>query len=74
MGGAAPTVLNAANEIAVESFLKGRIGFLDIARLVEEAMIKLLPARVDDLDSVLAIDGEARAFVAAAIISTPSLV
>ena len=74
MGGAAPTVLNAANEIAVENFLKGRIGFLDIARLVEEAMIKLLPARVDDLDSVLAIDGEARAFVAAAIISTPSLV
>ena len=57
MGGAAPTVLNAANEIAVENFL-----------------IKLLPARVDDLDSVLAIDGEARAFVAAAIISTPSLV
>lgn len=32
-GGAAPTVLNAANEVAVEAFLTGRIGFLDIARL-----------------------------------------
>lgn len=34
-GGAMPTVLNAANEIAVEAFLLGRIGFMDIARIVE---------------------------------------
>ncbi|MDB5642545.1 MAG: dxr [Hyphomicrobiales bacterium] len=34
-GGALPTVLNAANEIAVEAFLAGRIGFMDIARIVE---------------------------------------
>lgn len=34
-GGAMPTVLNAANEIAVEAFLVGRIGFMDIARIVE---------------------------------------
>jgi 1-deoxy-D-xylulose-5-phosphate reductoisomerase len=34
-GGAAPTVLNAANEVAVAAFLAGEIGFLDIARLVE---------------------------------------
>ena len=33
-GGGAPTALNAANEVAVEAFLKGRIGFADIARLV----------------------------------------
>jgi 1-deoxy-D-xylulose-5-phosphate reductoisomerase len=35
-GGAAPTVLNAANEVAVEAFMAGRIGFLEIARIVEE--------------------------------------
>lgn len=36
-GGAAPTVLNGANEIAVEAFMAGRIGFYDIPRLVEAA-------------------------------------
>ena len=71
-GGAAPAVLNAANEIAVENFLKGRIGFLDIARLVEEAMIALLPASVEDLDAVLDIDARTRRFVSDAIISTSS--
>jgi 1-deoxy-D-xylulose-5-phosphate reductoisomerase len=73
-GGAAPAVLNAANEVAVESFLKGRLGFLDIARLVEEAMVALLPASVDSLDDVLAIDAAARRFVAEAIISTRSAI
>jgi len=38
MGGGAPAVLNAANEIAVEAFLKGKIGFLDIARIVEKTL------------------------------------
>jgi 1-deoxy-D-xylulose-5-phosphate reductoisomerase len=71
-GGAAPAVLNAANEVAVENFLKSRIGFLDIARLVEEAMVALLPASVETLDDVLAIDDAARRFVADAIISTSS--
>jgi 1-deoxy-D-xylulose-5-phosphate reductoisomerase len=71
-GGAAPAVLNAANEVAVENFLKSRIGFLDIARLVEEAMVALLPASVETLEDVLAIDDAARRFVADAIISTSS--
>ncbi|MCK9993451.1 MAG: 1-deoxy-D-xylulose-5-phosphate reductoisomerase [Alphaproteobacteria bacterium] len=38
MGGGAPAVLNAANEIAVEAFLNGKIGFLDIARIVEKTL------------------------------------
>jgi 1-deoxy-D-xylulose-5-phosphate reductoisomerase len=38
MGGCAPTVLSAANEIAVAAFLDGRIGFLDIARIVEQTL------------------------------------
>ena len=37
-GGAAPIVLNAANEVAVASFLAGEIGFLEIARIVEDAL------------------------------------
>lgn len=41
MGGAMPTILNAANEIAVEAFLKRRIGFLDIARGVEASLTEL---------------------------------
>src|SRR5262249_56960648 len=37
-GALAPTILNAANEIAVDAFLKKRIGFLDIPRVVETAL------------------------------------
>jgi 1-deoxy-D-xylulose-5-phosphate reductoisomerase len=38
LGGFAPTVLNAANEVAVAAFLARRIGFLDIARIVEDVL------------------------------------
>ena len=41
MGGVMPTILNAANEIAVEAFLNRRIGFLDIARAVEASLMDL---------------------------------
>jgi len=37
-GGGAPTVLNAANEVAVAAFLDAKIGFLDIARVVETVL------------------------------------
>ena len=64
-GGAAPTILNAANEVAVEQFLGHRIGFLGIARTVERTLNALArelngeaPATLDD---VLALDGAARA-------------
>ncbi|MCM5559022.1 1-deoxy-D-xylulose-5-phosphate reductoisomerase [Pleomorphomonas sp. JP5] len=40
-GDGAPCVLNAANEVAVEAFLAGRIGFLDIARVVEATLAKI---------------------------------
>lgn len=63
-GGLAPTVLNAANEVAVEAFLDRRIGFMDIARIVEKTLhrsIHCLSGRpASDLDEVLAIDAEAR--------------
>ena len=59
-GGAAPAVLNAANEIAVEAFLEGRLPFLGIARLVEDAL-NSFPATADpDLDTILATDRAVR--------------
>ncbi|HEY4124147.1 MAG TPA: hypothetical protein VGM36_06000 [Rhizomicrobium sp.] len=63
-GGLAPTILNAANEIAVEAFLDRRIGFLDIPRIVEAALetgeAKLSNHPPSDLSVVLAADSEAR--------------
>lgn len=64
-GGSAATVLNAANEVAVAAFLEGRIGFLDIERIVE-ATLAMIPAQaVATLDEVFAIDAAARRQAAA---------
>jgi len=63
-GGCAPTILNAANEIAVEAFLGGRIGFLDIARIVEQTLSKLPHGPLPDLASVVAADQAARRLAA----------
>jgi 1-deoxy-D-xylulose-5-phosphate reductoisomerase len=60
-GGSAPIVLNAANEVAVHAFLEGRLGFLDIAELVERTMDAVDQIPVASLDAVYAIDAEARA-------------
>ena len=59
-GGTAPTVLNAANEVAVAGFLAGRIGFLDIAGLVDHILADLPHRAADSLDVVLEVDAEAR--------------
>lgn len=61
MGGTAPAALSAANEVAVSAFLEGRIGFLDIARCVEEVLRRHRPVSADTLESVLAADAWARA-------------
>ncbi|KAA8385262.1 1-deoxy-D-xylulose-5-phosphate reductoisomerase [Acetobacter sp. DmW_136] len=59
-GGAAPAILSAANEIAVDAFLHEQIGFLDISRIVEEVMVALGAPPADTLDAVLHWDAEAR--------------
>ena len=59
-GGARPAILNAANEVAVEAFLKRRICFLEIAAIVEDTLMRYNPAAPDSVDAVLAIDAEAR--------------
>lgn len=67
-GGSAPTVLNAANEIAVAAFLAGRIGFLDIARVVEQ-VVDACAGQIGagSLDEVLAADDLARRHAAMAV-------
>jgi 1-deoxy-D-xylulose-5-phosphate reductoisomerase len=60
-GGGAPTVLNAANEIAVAAFLDERIGFLDIAATVEHTLDAMPNRRIASLEDVYALDHEARA-------------
>lgn len=61
-GGAMPTILNAANEIAVAAFLGGHIGFLDIAVMVEKVLSLGLAPSGDpaDLDAIYEIDRIAR--------------
>lgn len=60
VGGAAPAILSAANEVAVEAFLNEQIGFLDIARVVEKVMRQLGAPAADTLEAVLHWDAEAR--------------
>jgi 1-deoxy-D-xylulose-5-phosphate reductoisomerase len=59
---AAPIVLNAANEVAVEAFLGGRLSFLGIADTVEKCLTWLGDEPVDSLDDVYDCDAEARRF------------
>lgn len=59
-GQVAPTVLNAANEVAVHGFLERRIGFLDISRIVEETLSNVSNVPLSDLETVIGVDLEAR--------------
>jgi len=59
-GGTAPTILNAANEVAVVEFMAGRIGFLDIARVVEATLTEIPVAALRSLDDVVETDTSAR--------------
>ncbi len=63
-GGMAPAVLNAADEVAVDAFLKGRIGFMDIPAAIEEVLDAMgAGGKLTDaagVEDVLAIDAEAR--------------
>jgi 1-deoxy-D-xylulose-5-phosphate reductoisomerase len=66
-GGAAPAVLNAANEVAVAAFLDERIGFLEIAAIVADTLARYAPEAPRSLDAVLAVDAEARAIARARV-------
>jgi 1-deoxy-D-xylulose-5-phosphate reductoisomerase len=60
-GGTAPAILNAANEVAVEAFLSGRLRFTEIAHVIEHVLGRLTSADADDIDGVLDADRRARA-------------
>jgi 1-deoxy-D-xylulose-5-phosphate reductoisomerase len=59
-GQGATTALNAANEIAVDAFLNGKIRFTDIHRVVADVLAALPSANINDLESILAVDNNAR--------------
>ena len=59
-GGGAPTILSAANEVAVEAFLARRLAFTDIAALVETVLDRIGHQPADSLDAVLDLDAAAR--------------
>jgi 1-deoxy-D-xylulose-5-phosphate reductoisomerase len=62
-GGTYPCVYNAANEVAVQAFLEGRIGFLEIAALVEDVLARVDGAPARDLDELVEADRRARELV-----------
>ncbi|PRB76487.1 1-deoxy-D-xylulose-5-phosphate reductoisomerase [Pseudomonas sp. MYb185] len=59
-GGTACAVLNAANEVAVQAFLDGRIGFTDIPVIIEYTLNCLPPVQVEELAQVMLADRQAR--------------
>jgi len=59
-GGNLPCVMNAANEIAVEAFLNGKIGFLQIADVIEKTMAKAIFIAAPSYDDYIRTDKEAR--------------
>ena len=60
LGGTAPAILNAANEVAVDAFLNEKIAFTHIARVVEQTMERLTVHNVNSMDVVLSADQQAR--------------
>ena len=59
-GGACPAILNAANEVAVEAFLREKINFLDIAMIVAETLGRYSPAQPQGIEDIFMADREAR--------------
>jgi 1-deoxy-D-xylulose-5-phosphate reductoisomerase len=61
-GGTYPCAFNAANEVAVAAFLEGRIGFLEIAGLVEDALARVDGEPAHDVSELVEADAEARRY------------
>lgn len=60
MGGTAPAILNAANEIAVEAFLAEQIGFMDIPHIIESVLSGAVIESVESIEQLVAVDAQAR--------------
>jgi 1-deoxy-D-xylulose-5-phosphate reductoisomerase len=59
-GGVAPALLNAANEVAVDAFLKRKIGFMQIPAVIEAVLERAASATAQTLDDVFAADVQGR--------------
>jgi 1-deoxy-D-xylulose-5-phosphate reductoisomerase len=70
IGGSAPCVMNAANEIAVAAFLAGRIGFLAISEVIDRTLESVEHQEIGHFSQLAALDEEARAKATAAIDET----
>lgn len=71
-GGTAPAVLNAADEVAVAAFLEGRMGFMDIPRVVSAALDAVPRGPADALEAVQDADARAREAARAAVQGVPA--
>ncbi|MBI2343133.1 MAG: 1-deoxy-D-xylulose-5-phosphate reductoisomerase [Deltaproteobacteria bacterium] len=67
VGGSAPAVLNAANEVAVTAFLSRQLPFLGIAPVIEEVLTQMPSVSWSTVEELLAIDGDARRYAMAAV-------
>jgi 1-deoxy-D-xylulose-5-phosphate reductoisomerase len=63
IGGTMPAVLNAANEEAVDAFLKGKISFLEIEALIEKALERHVPVQHPNLEEILETEKETRKYI-----------
>ena len=72
-GGTAPAALNAANEVAVDAFLGGRVGYTDIARIIENVLGEVDVEGLDSLERVYAADVEARALASRYVARLPQV-
>ena len=66
-GGGYPCIINAANEVAVESFLKGKIKYLDLPKIIEKVVKKYKPQKIESLSQLVEIDSWARNYTAEVI-------
>jgi 1-deoxy-D-xylulose-5-phosphate reductoisomerase len=68
-GGTAPAVLNAANEVAVEAFLAGRLAFTGIPQVIEEVLAAVPAGAAEDLAAVMKADAQARSAASARVMA-----
>ena len=63
LGGIAPIAFNAANDMAVEAFAKGKLSFYQISDMIEKAIHRFGGGEEPDVDTIFAIDAQVRAYI-----------
>ena len=63
IGGAAPVIMNAANEVAVQLFMNNRIGFYDIPSLINTALDKYNTYKAESIDEIICIDNMVKEYI-----------